>query len=69
MTDCPDPDAAILQAARIERGMTQGDLAALCGVTRAAITCRETRPQKSLDGMRRWAAAVGYEWVLVRMEG
>ena len=69
MTGCPDPDAAILRAAREARGMTQGELATRIGVTREALTCREVRPQKSLEAMRKWAGELGYQWKLVPMEG
>jgi transcriptional regulator with XRE-family HTH domain len=64
-----DPIIDTLHGARLERGMTQQQLADQAGVHRMLVTDWETdRRLPRLDRLRRWADALGFDLVLVKRE-
>jgi len=60
-----DPIIETLREVRAERGLTRSQVAALCGVSEAALRSYELGNRlPPLPAIRRWAAAFGYQVTL-----
>lgn len=62
----PDPIITTLRTTRLRRGIHQGTIAQATGVDRTSVTGWENgRVQPPLPRLRAWAAALGYDLILV----
>lgn len=65
-----DPIVLQLLAIRVAEGMSQKALAEAMGTTQSAVSESERAiTQPTLQTLRRWAEALGYDLVLVKRKG